>query len=234
MDAEISAGGADSGAPTGLFKAGFDDFQFLACGQDRLTHFFCGDLSVLETALCDTDATHIQTFHIQVLNPPADDHLGAAATDVHYQAFFAFVVHEMSHAQVYQARLLQSGDNLDAMSQGPARGAQKCRAVSGLTQGIGAHRPNITQGDLADALPEPFQALDGLCRCLIGEVIPGVESGSEPHHLLKFIDDLQAIVAIIGHDHVKTVGSQIHRDIGFVRDITHSVTSESGTWLNIK
>ena len=117
----------------------------------------------------------------------------------------------MGDAQVHQACLLASGDDLDGVSQRALGGHQE-----GLWGGQPAHRvgrqgTHPVRGDVADALAEPRQTVEGARARFPAQRAARVQALAQAHGLAQPVDHPQLAEQVLGHHHVEAVGAQVDR-----------------------
>jgi len=113
------------------------------------------------------------------------------------------------HAEVDQARLLATGDDLDGMAERLLRLLEEARRIPGLAQGIGADRAHAAARHVAQALAEACQALERPFGGLPAEVVVIVEATAQAHHFLEPVENLGLAILQAHDDHVETVRSEV-------------------------
>ena len=154
--------------------------------------------------------THMQTFQQLRLKALANNQFRAATANIEDQTAIIVIRVGVRYTQVDQAGFLSSGNDIDRMSQFLLGKPDKCVTVPGLAQGIGAHNPDVFRchainvfGKLAQAGKPPFHGI-------IGQQPLFVDAGSKLHLFSQPFDRTDFIVILAGHNHMKTVGTEIY------------------------
>ena len=213
------AGRSIGNVPLRALEAIDHRLEFEVRSRARAFHALFGDLAVGEEARAQADATHVQALESLGRQPVADDELRAAAADVDHESLAALVRRRVRHPEVNQSRLFDAGDDFDRVAERVARALQESPAAVRLAQGVGADDAHAFGAHVAQALAEPFEAL----QCTLGRVATEaalfVEARSESNHLAQAIEHDQLPVVVTGDDHVKAVGAEVNRR----EDVRHPV-----------
>ena len=137
--------------------------------------------------------------------PLADDALGAPAADIDDQAPGLVVGEEVGHAEVDQASLFASRDDLYGVAEGLVGPLEELRGVASLAEGVGPDRADASRGEVAQPLAHPRQAEQGSLLSLLGQHLVSVESSGQLNALAHSVDHPDLIVDAAGDDHVKAV-----------------------------
>ena len=90
-----------------------------------------------------------------------DDEFSAASADINDQTIAGFTGRTMRHTQIDQARLFDTGNDLDGVSERFAGAIQKRALAPRLPKGIGAHYPHGFGIHVAQPLTESLQTYQG-------------------------------------------------------------------------
>jgi hypothetical protein len=192
-------------------EAALDRLELDARGHLGALHPHPVDEPVAEVAETHAHAAHVQTLAVHRLERLADDELGAATADVDDQAPAPVSSERMRDAQVDQACLLPTGDDLDGVAERTLGIAAEGLGIARATQGVGTdgtHRPGCHRAQpLAEARKARERPLDR-----IGGQIPAlVEPGGQPHRLAQLVDDREMPVRFPGNEEMEAVRAEIHR-----------------------
>ncbi len=117
----------------------------------------------------------------------------------------------MRRAQIDQAGLLATGDDLDAMAEQRLGPLDQRLAVGRIAQRVGAHHPQVTRGDVLEEGGEACQAVQRALHRRFAKPAVLVEAGGKLDLLAKAGHHLQAVILIVGHQQVEAVGAEIDR-----------------------
>ena len=176
-----------------------------ACALETLL----GNLAVIETDGAQAHAAHRQAFQQQRAETLADHDLGRTAADIDHQTLVGAHRTRVHDPGVDQARLFQSGDDFDGMTERRAGALQEPSLALGPSQGTGADHPHAIGMHGAQSLSEALEAAQGALRGRIVETSALAETRGEAHHFPQPIQNDQLAVRMTRHDHVKAIGAQI-------------------------
>ena len=117
----------------------------------------------------------------------------------------------MRDAGIDEAGLLDAGNDLNRMTERFARAFQKRLFAMSTSQRIRADHAHTVRTHVAQPLAESLETGDGTGCDVFVQAAVGFESGGETHHFAQTIDHDQLPVRVTGHDHVKTIGTEIDR-----------------------
>ena len=196
--------GPDRLLPVERAEALGDRLELLQGGELGPAPALRGEPAVAEVGPAEGDAAHVEALHREG-RLLAHDQLGAPAADVDDQPPASGSGQGSRHPEEDQAGLLDAGDGLYRVSQGPLRVDQELAGVDRRPQGVGAHRAHVARVHVAQPLSEPPKALDGAVARFGAEAAVGVEAGSELHHLAQAIDEDRLAALGAGDEHVEAV-----------------------------
>ena len=202
---------ADRAAPAEVAEASLDGLQLGARGEHRLLHALLADLPLREEALGERDAAHVQAVRLEGLEPLAEDQLRAAAADVHDEPRLEVVGLAVRDAQVDQARLLPTGDDLDRVRR--ARAAPPRGRPPPSAPGAGCSCPRRARGRSGMCrmrCPNRSSASSARSRASSDSAPLLVESPGQLDGLPEAVDDHRLPVHDPGDQHVEAVRAQVH------------------------
>src|SRR3990172_8020542 len=123
----------------------------------------------------------------------------------------------MRDAEVNKAGLLQSGYDLDLVSQRLRRAAKEGGRVMGSAQGVGSYRADQLRRNVAETFSEAFQRAQRSSLCFLGEVAIGIQTRRESNSIAHAVENVQLVVHHPNHEHVEAV-----RGSGGERRAAHS------------
>ncbi|MNM94199.1 hypothetical protein D3C81_1065950 [compost metagenome] len=208
-DGANAAGGADRLAPAELAYRLLEAHQLQACGGVGLGVARQAQLAVAEVALAVADAAHLQALAQQRVEALADDELGAAAADVGHQALALGVRQAVRHAEVDQARLLATGDQLHLMAEQLLGAADEHRTVARLAQGVGGDDAHRALRQAMDQLGVAAQAVEAAGHRRLVEVALLVEAGGQLDLLAEAVEQADLALVDARQDHVDAVGADV-------------------------
>jgi len=135
----------------------------------------------------------------------ADDQFGAAATDVDDQALPAHIADVVRNAEIDQAGLLVSGDDLDLVPEHAFSTRDEFGAVARLPQSVGTDDAQARGRNVTYALPEAGQAGERPLLRGVRQAVAFVESGGKLDHFAQPVEDLHTTVLDARDDHVEAV-----------------------------
>ena len=188
----------------------FDRLKLEAGGELGFVEAFASDFAVAEELLREADAAHVHAVHGDRLEGVADDELGAPAADVHDEAPRGGARNAVRDAEVNQARLFTTGDDLDVMAESLPGLAQELAGVAGLAKRVGSDRPDLLGAEVPEPLTEEREALDRAILRLLIERAVVLEARSQSDRLANAIDDLETTVIDPRNHHVKAVRPQVY------------------------
>jgi hypothetical protein len=111
----------------------------------------------------------------------------------------------VGNAEVNQARLLDTGDDFDAVPERILGLVQKAILGLGEAQGIGADSTHTFGMQSAYALTESFQAVERTFCNLEFQSMAVCEPGGQAYRLAQAVDELELTVLQPANNHVKAV-----------------------------
>ncbi len=126
----------------------------------------------------------------------AQDQLGAAAADIRHQQALLEVRPLALHAQMHQARFLQTGDDLHGRPQNGGGARQKFRLIAGVAQGGGSDDSHRQHVQLAIRGRHPRQ---DVARQIHGGFVQAAfakNTGAQAHHLTLGCQHLHLAVGV--------------------------------------
>ena len=116
----------------------------------------------------------------------------------------------MADAEIDEARLLASGDDLDAQADVLLDALDEVAAVGGLAHGAGGDRGDardaLALGERAERRQRAHAGVDRFRR----ELALAQRLAAEAHHVLGAVEDAEPPVRLdLGHDHVDGVAADV-------------------------
>jgi hypothetical protein len=127
-------------------------FQLQVCAQDGTPHAQAIDFAVGKEFFAATDTAHVETFEEHRVALVGNDDLGTAAADIDHQAATAIALQGLRGAEIYQAGLLDAGNDFDRKSEGLLRFGDELARILRLAQRIGTDDPKRARQPSARSL----------------------------------------------------------------------------------
>ena len=119
------------------------------------------------------------------------------------------VLQSMRHAEVDEARLFTTRNNLDGMAERRLGLHDESFGATSVAQCVGTHNPDVVAVQVRESLSKALQTVDGACDDRFRKAVVIVQSVCDAHHLADFVDNLNTTVDLLGDDQVKTIGTEV-------------------------
>ncbi|RMQ45641.1 hypothetical protein ALQ04_05436 [Pseudomonas cichorii] len=210
-DGPNGAGRADGFIPLQAVQSVFDAHDLQACCGVRLGITGRRDLAVLEVALGEAHAAHLQAFAQQRLEALTNDELGTAAADIGHQTLARRVGQGVRDAEIDQARFLATGNDFHGMAEDCFGAMDEFVAIAGLAQGVGADDAHGAERQAVDQLGEALEAIEPALHGLFVERAFFSDACSQLNLFTQALKYADLALIRLGNDHVKAVGTQVDR-----------------------
>src|SRR6185503_4560293 len=162
------ARGADRALPAPASKGRHHRPELEPHGQPRALEALRAELAVVEMRTADAHAADVQALELLGLMTFADDELRAAAADVDDEIRAVRRVRVMRNPEVDEARLFDTGDDLDGMSERLFSFREELVGVLRAPQGVRAYDAHLMRLHVTQPLTEPPQTRE---RPLLARVV---------------------------------------------------------------
>ena len=203
------AGAAEGLQPAELAVRLGDGLELEPHRGARALEALLGDPAVVEEARGQSHAAHRQALEQQRIESLADDDFGGTAADVDHQPLVRAHRARVRDARIDEARLLETGNDLDRVAEGGARALEEPALALRAAQRIGSHHPHAVGMHGPQPLTEALQAAQRPLGGRIVEPAAVAEARGEPHHLAQPVENDELAVRVARDHHVKAVGAQI-------------------------